>query len=76
MKDAEAIMSALLAAAVLGAKQDKDKDKESPEIDGDKIRKQSKDLGNAYYHIYLGFKDAGFNDTQAFQLVLTTIGRN
>lgn len=73
MKEAD-IISAILAAAILGDK--KDKDTETPKIDGDKIRKQAEDLGNTYYHLYEGFKDAGFNDTQAFALVLETIRRN
>ncbi len=72
MKDTDIISAILAAAAVLGdGEQEK---KETPKLDGDKIRKQAEDVGNAYYHLYLGFKDAGFNDEQAFQLVLNTVG--
>ncbi len=70
MKDTDAIMNAILAAAILGTK----KDTKTPEIDGDKIRKQAEDIGNAHYHLYEGFKDAGFTDDQAFTLVLKTVG--
>lgn len=73
-KDASAIMGALLLSGMLGTKEKKDL--ETPEIDGDKIRKQSEDLGNSYYHVYLGYKDAGFNDEQAFKLLLETVRRN
>ena len=68
-KDASAIMGALLAAAMLG--NTKKEETEDPEVKGDKIRKQAEDLGNRMYHAYLGFKDAGFTDDQAFQIVLT-----
>lgn len=74
MKDTEAIMSAILAAAVFDAA--KNKGTKTPKIDGDQIRKQSEDVGNAYYHVYLGYKDAGFTDEQAFKLLLETIRRN
>lgn len=73
--DASAIVGALLLSELLGTKE-QEKDAETPEIDGDKIRKQSEDLGNGYYHVYLGYKDAGFNDEQAFKLLLETIRRN
>ena len=43
----------------------------TPEANGEAIRKKSEDLGNLMYQSYLGFKDAGFTDEQAFQLVLT-----
>lgn len=74
MKDKDKIASALLLAAMLGAENDKKT--EAPKINGDKIRKQSEDLGNGYFHVYLGFKDAGFTDDQAFALLLETIRRN
>lgn len=71
--NASALVSALLAAAVLGGANE-DTEKETPKPNGDEIRKQAEDLGNRYYHAYLCFKDAGFNDNQAFQLVLKTVG--
>ena len=74
-KNASAIMGALLLAEMLG-ENEKENDTETPELDGDKIRKQSEDLGNGYYHVYLGYKDAGFNDDQAFKLLIETIRRN
>lgn len=37
-------------------------------------RRNAEDLGNTLYHSYLGFRDAGFNDEQAFQLVLAVMG--
>ena len=58
-KDISALTSALLTAAILGGSK---KETEKPKLDGDEIRKSAKDIGNAYYHLYLGFKDAGFND--------------
>lgn len=73
--DASTIMSALLAAAFLGGEAE-DKEKETPKPNGDEIRKQAEDVGNAYFHLYLGFKDAGFNDDQAFQLMMKTVGGN
>ena len=69
-KDISALTSAILAAAILGGGE---KEKEEPKPNGDEIRKQAEDLGNRYYHAYLGFKDAGFNDEQAFQLVLKAV---
>lgn len=47
------------------------KEEKTPEANGEAIRKKSEDLGNLMYQSYLGFKDAGFTDEQAFQLVLT-----
>lgn len=74
MKDADIISALMATAAILGSATEKET--KSPKIDGDKIRKQAEDIGNTYYHVYEGFKDAGFNDTQAFALVLETIRRN
>jgi hypothetical protein len=77
--EAKAIFSTILTAAMLDeALKDAETkaDTETPEIDGDKIRKQSEDLGNSYYHVYLGYKDAGFTDEQAFKLLIETIRRN
>lgn len=71
MKDTNAIMNAILTAAILG---DVKNGKENPKPNGDEIRKEAEDLGNKLYHEYLGFKDAGFNDEQAFQIVLNTLG--
>ena len=71
-KNADIIGAILASAAILGAAAEKETEK--PMLDGDKIRKQAEDVGNAYYHIYLGFKDAGFNDNQAFRLMLETVG--
>ena len=73
MTDKE-LLGAFLAAAMIGS--EKKEDTETPVIDGGKIRKQSEDLGNSYYHVYLGYKDAGFTDEQAFKLLLETIRRN
>lgn len=73
-KNADIIGAILVSAAILGAAAEKET--EESKFDGDKIRKQAEDVGNRYYHIYLGFKDAGFNDEQAFALVLETIRRN
>lgn len=74
-KEVKDFVSALLTAAILGGKAE-DKEKKTPKLDGEKIRKQAEDVGNAYYHLYLGFKDAGFNDEQAFQLMMKTVGGN
>ena len=75
-KNASALMSALLLAGILGANEkEEEKETETTETNKDEIRKQSEDLGNAYYHTYLGFKDAGFTDEQAFELLLATIRR-
>lgn len=46
-----------------------------PEEANKDLRKQSEDAGNKLYQSYLGFKDAGFTDEQAFQLVLMIGGR-
>lgn len=72
MKDTDALMSALLAAALFGSKQEEQK----TEADKEKVRRVAEDAGNYYYHIYLGYKDAGFTDEQAFKLLLETIRRN
>lgn len=40
------------------------------------IRKESEDFGNELYQSYLGFKDAGFTDEQAFKILLTILGGN
>lgn len=69
----DALLKAIFAAAILGSKTDEKP--ESPKVDGDEIRKQTEDVGNAFYHVYLGFKDAGFNDEQAFLLMLKTISK-
>lgn len=71
MTEKEILAAMLATAAVMGGAEKKDT--ETPKIDRDKIRKQSEDIGNAYYHIYEGFKDAGFNDEQAFKLLIQTI---
>lgn len=65
MEDKE-VMKALLEA-ILG-------EREKPVIDGEKLRKQGEDMGNTLFHIYLGFVDAGWNEEQAFQLLITVIG--
>ncbi len=49
--------------------------KETPKINGEEIRRTSEDVGIAYYYAFLGFKDAGFNDEQAFKLLLHTISK-
>lgn len=72
MKSTNAIMSALLAAAIL----DTEKETKDTEIDKDKLRRDSEDIGNVFYHILLGYKDAGFTEEQAFTLLLETIRRN
>lgn len=45
-----------------------------PEEANKDLRKQSEDAGNKLYQSYLGFKDAGFTDEQAFKLILTILG--
>lgn len=64
----EKILAAMLAAAMLDGEQ-KTKTEETD------FRKKSEDIGNTLYQSYLGFKDAGFTDEQAFQLVLMIGGR-
>ena len=65
--NAEAIMSALLLAGMLGGDE---KPTNEPEEEKD-LRTKAKELGEMMYQTYLGFKDAGFTDDQAFQIVLT-----
>ena len=65
--NAEAIMSALLLAGMLG---ENEKPTNNPEEEKD-LRAKAKELGEKLYQTYLGFKDAGFTDDQAFQIVLT-----
>lgn len=45
-----------------------------PEQEKQDIRKESEDFGNKMYQSYLGFKDAGFTDEQAFKILLTILG--
>lgn len=72
MKNTDAILNALLTAAILGG----DKKTTPPKPDGDEIQKTAEDMGNIYYCVYLGFKDAGFTSERAFELLLETIRRN
>lgn len=66
MKETD-IMSAILAAALLSGDE-----KKTPEPEEEKdLRTKAKELGEMMYQTYLGFKDAGFTDDQAFQITLT-----
>lgn len=71
MTEKEILAAILATSAIMGSYEKKDT--ETPKINGDEIRKQSEDIGHAYYHIYEGFKVAGFNDEQAFKLLIQTI---
>ena len=69
------LLNSLLAAAILSEAVMPNEEKSTTQEDKKQnFRKKSEDLGNLLYQAYLGFKDAGFNDEQAFQLVLT-VGR-
>lgn len=68
MKNANELLAAILTASMLGDEQES----KTEETD---FRKKSEDIGNTLYQSYLGFKDAGFTDEQAFQLVLMIGGR-
>lgn len=68
MKNSNELLAAILAAAMLDGEQET----KTEETD---FRKKAEDIGNALYQSYLGFKDAGFTDEQAFQIVLMIGGR-
>lgn len=61
------IATALLAAALMGGIETP---KTEPTAE-ENIREKAKKLGGTMYQTYLGFKDAGFTDEQAFQITLT-----
>ena len=58
---------ALLAAAILGAMFGETTEKD--------IRSEAKDFGLKAREIYLGIKDAGFDDIEAFELTLAVINK-
>lgn len=60
------ILSALLAAAILGSEEKKEEPK--AEIS---MREKSAKLGKIIHESMLGFMDAGFTEEQAFQIALT-----
>lgn len=65
------VLAAMLAAAMLnGIENDKKKPTSDETVD---FRKQAKEIGETLMQAYLGYMDAGFNEKQAFQLMMNAI---
>lgn len=70
-KERDAMVSALLAAAILDSEKEATTESETAERD---YRKEAAALARPLYEGYIGFIDAGFTPEQAFQLLLTVKG--
>lgn len=69
----EVILNAMLAAMAQSAKtKQTEQAKQTTKKD---TRKDSAKLGKELHKVYLGFIDAGFNDKQAFQLMLALFNK-
>lgn len=66
------VLAAMLAAAMLNGIEN---DKKKPTSDETAVdfRKQAKEIGEALMQAHLGYMDAGFNEKQAFQLMMNAI---
>lgn len=65
------MFAAMLAATMLNdIKTEKKKPTSDETVD---FRKQAKEIGETLMQAYLGYMDAGFNEKQAFQLMMNAI---